>query len=447
MGPTIPPESFIDLLLDALCVVDRDGYVRYVSAASERVFGYLPEEMIGRRILDFVHPEDLEKTRQAVKEILRGELKPYFENRYIRKDGSTAHIMWSARWSEKEQIRVAVARDVTQRKRAEAMQAAMYVISNAANSSDSLPAMFRRIHQVVEGLMSAPAFMVALVDTQGGELYFPYNADRHETGIPGFSQDIGSLCEQVIRSAKALLLTPGSSVAFSPQAIDTSHVEVRHHWLGVPLKSSQGVFGAIAVQRQSKSACYTDEDRELLEFVGIQVAAAVERKQMQAQLEHMARYDQLTELPNRSLVLDRIQTALARAAREVGFLAILYLDLDDFKQVNDTYGHAVGDQVLQEMARRLVQGVRAADTVGRLGGDEFIVLLDGIEQPSDADSVAEKLRATLSEPYELPMASLTLIPSIGVAVYPEHGDNHEALIRYADSAMYRMKKGRPDPVS
>jgi len=99
------------------------------------------------------------------------------------------------------------------------------------------------------------------------------------------------------------------------------------------------------------------------------------------------------------------------------------------------------------MARRLVQGVRAADTVGRLGGDEFIVLLDGIEQPSDADSVAEKLRATLSEPYELPMASLTLIPSIGVAVYPEHGDNHEALIRYADSAMYRMKKGRPDPVS
>ena len=94
MGPTIPPESFIDLLLDALCVVDRDGYVRYVSAASERVFGYLPEEMIGRRILDFVHPEDLEKTRQAVKEILRGELKPHFENRYIRKDGSTAHIMW-----------------------------------------------------------------------------------------------------------------------------------------------------------------------------------------------------------------------------------------------------------------------------------------------------------------------------------------------------------------
>ncbi|MDL0430450.1 sensor domain-containing diguanylate cyclase [Marinobacter sp. TBZ242] len=359
MKPVIPPESFIDLLLDAVCVVDREGYVRYVSAASERVFGYQPEEMVGRLILDFVHPADKGKTQQAVKEILQGELKPNFENRYVKKDGSIAHIMWSARWSEEEQVRVAVARNVTERRRSEAMQAAMYAISEAANSPDSVPAMIQRIHRVVDDLLSAPGFMDALDDPDGEELKIPHG----------------------------------------------------------------------------------EKDRELLEFVRTQVAAAVERKQMHSQLEYMASYDQLTGLPNRHLVMDRIQSALSRASREKGFLAVLYLDLDDFKQVNDSHGHAVGDEVLEAMARRLVECVRAADTVGRLGGDEFIVLLDGIKQPEDAANVAEKVLATLSEPYELSAATLTLIPSIGIAVYPEHGEDRETLIRHADGAMYRVKRG------
>lgn len=431
MKAAIPPENFIDLLLDAICVVDRDGYVRYVSAASERVFGYRPDEMIGKLILDFVHPEDRKITRQAVKEILQGELKPNFENRYTRKDGSIAHIMWSARWSEEEQIRVAVARDVTQRKRAEAMQAAMYAISEAANSSDNLPAMFRRIHRVVDGLLSAPALMVALADPDSGELSFPYNADRLETGAAGATPEAGPLCAHSVHSAMAMLLTPEQAVLES----------VPRNWLGVPLKSSSGVIGAIAVQRHARGLSYSDADRELLEFVGVQVAAAVERKQMHAKLEYMARYDQLTNLPNRGLVQDRIDKALARVARENGYLALLYLDLDNFKQVNDSYGHALGDKVLQEMSQRLLKNVRAADTVGRLGGDEFIVLLDGIERPEDASIVAEKLRTELSAPYEFPMASLPLIPSIGIAVYPQHGDNREALIRHADGAMYRVKKG------
>ena len=111
--PPVLPNNFTDLLLDAVCVVDREGYFLFVSAASEQIFGYTPEEMIGRPFTDFVYPGDRERTLQAVNEILDGVLKPHFENRYVRKDGKIAHIMWSARWSEAEQIRVAVARDVT----------------------------------------------------------------------------------------------------------------------------------------------------------------------------------------------------------------------------------------------------------------------------------------------------------------------------------------------
>lgn len=155
-----------------------------------------------------------------------------------------------------------------------------------------------------------------------------------------------------------------------------------------------------------------------------------------------ASYDQLTGLPNRRLLLDRIQQALERAARDNGHLAVLYLDLDNFKEVNDNYGHSAGDEVLRTMADRLGHSVRAADTVGRLGGDEFIVLLNAINYPDAAFSVAEKIRAALSDPYELSIATLTLFPSIGMAVYPEHGKDSETLIRHADNAMYRVKKGK-----
>lgn len=148
----IVPNNFMDLLLDAVCVVDREGYFLFVSAASERIFGYTPEEMIGRAVIDFVHPGDRERTLQTVNEILNGELKPYFENRYVKKDGKIAHIMWSARWSESEQIRVAVARDITERKRAESMQAAVYAISEAANTPGDLQALFQSIHEVVDDL-------------------------------------------------------------------------------------------------------------------------------------------------------------------------------------------------------------------------------------------------------------------------------------------------------
>src|SRR5690606_22306382 len=109
-------------------------------------------------------PGDREKTLHAINEILDGELKPYFENRYVRRDGKVVHIMWSARWSESEQIRVAVARDITEQRHAESMQAALYAISEAANASEDLPALFHHIHEVVKDLLPATDFIVALYD-------------------------------------------------------------------------------------------------------------------------------------------------------------------------------------------------------------------------------------------------------------------------------------------
>ena len=160
----------------------------------------------------------------------------------------------------------------------------------------------------------------------------------------------------------------------------------------------------------------------------------------------MAQHDPLTGLPNRALFSDRLNQELARARRRNGRFAMVFLDLDHFKQVNDSFGHDVGDQVLRQIAGRLRDSVRAADTVGRIGGDEFVVLM---AQLSDSDSIlalAEKLRAVLRRPLLVDGHEMNISCSIGVAVYPEDGDDAVALTKGADDAMYHAKEAGRDCV-
>lgn len=163
-----PLSNYIDLLLDAVCVVDVEGHVVYVSAGCERVFGYTQQEMVGRLITDLIHPDDLERTLKAAREVMQGKPLPHFENRYIRKDGSTVHIMWSARWSEEDQLRIAVARDITRRVRSEAKQRATYAISEAAHKTRDLADLFRLIHKIVSDMLPVDSFSIALCDNNPG---------------------------------------------------------------------------------------------------------------------------------------------------------------------------------------------------------------------------------------------------------------------------------------
>lgn len=168
-----------------------------------------------------------------------------------------------------------------------------------------------------------------------------------------------------------------------------------------------------------------------------------ERHQARQILEYMATHDELTGLPNRYLYNDRLKHALQRAAREQHMLAVLLIDLDHFKELNDTYGHVKGDQVLQQVAQRLVGALRQSDTVARMGGDEFCVILENITQVADAASVAGKLLEMIAQPYMLDeRVTWRISASIGISLYPQDGNNSEDLIICADIAMYRAKKRR-----
>jgi diguanylate cyclase (GGDEF)-like protein len=170
------------------------------------------------------------------------------------------------------------------------------------------------------------------------------------------------------------------------------------------------------------------------------VSEIAARKQVEEKIQHMASHDDLTGLANRVLFRDRLEMAQNMAMRKNEKLAILFIDLDGFKAVNDNFGHKVGDLLLQAVARQLIETVRHSDTVARMGGDEFIVLLNGVHRNEDAEAVAKKILASFEQPMLLAGQFARVGASIGISVYPDHGNDAEKLIAYADGAMYHIKK-------
>lgn len=156
-------------------------------------------------------------------------------------------------------------------------------------------------------------------------------------------------------------------------------------------------------------------------------------------MSHLAQHDSLTDLPNRLLFNDRLGQAIAMALRHGKKLAVLYIDVDRFKHVNDSAGHTVGDRLLQSISKRLLECVRSSDTVSRQGGDEFVILMCDVENAKDAAGAAEKMLAALRRPYRVDQLELHVSGSIGIVTYPEDGETPEALLKNADAAMYRAK--------
>jgi diguanylate cyclase (GGDEF)-like protein len=165
-----------------------------------------------------------------------------------------------------------------------------------------------------------------------------------------------------------------------------------------------------------------------------------ELKLLKDKLESMAHYDALTALPNRALFFDRLSQAIAQSKRSESQFALMFVDLDGFKAVNDTFGHDTGDALLKAVSEHLLECVRESDTVARMGGDEFTIILRAIRGPEDAAHVAEKILVTLSVPYHLLDHECRIGASLGIVLYPEHGKTAEELLSQADNAMYAVKK-------
>lgn len=361
--------------------------------------------------------------------------------KYRRKDGSTVDVEIRASLVSYGDSRVVLVNvtDISERRRAEALQSALYRIAEKTASSEVIQELYAGIHSIIGELMDAGNFYIALYDRDSDTISFPYFVDEEEEAPPGPQKAGKGMTEYVFRTGQPLLAPPEKF----QQLLEAGEVDdigaPSVDWLGVPLKAGEDVIGVLVVQSYTENVRYGERELGVLSFVSRHIATALDRKRAQETIRHHAYHDVLTLLPNRMLFRDRFLQAIAQANRNRQMLAMMFLDLDRFKMINDTLGHAVGDRLLQETATRLNRCLREGDTVARLGGDEFLVLAPGIHGLEDTAKIAEKILQELRPSFQFDGHDLHVTTSIGISIYPHDGEDVETLVKNADIALYRAK--------
>jgi len=399
-------EDIMEAIPDVLYMLDLEGrFVRW-NRRAELVSGYSHAELFGRSALELVDESDAQRVMEAIQTAYAKGFAEV-EAGFRRKDGSLVayHFAGAPLRDEMGQpVGLAgIGHDITERKR-----------------SDQELRLAATAFQSHEGILIA--------DIAGRIL----RVNRAFSDITGYSAD-----EAVGKPASMLMSEEHDSVF--PRAVLAS-LERAGSWEGEIY--SRRKSGELYPIWQSITQVKSDAGR-VTHFV-CHFQDISERKQVQARIEHLAYHDPLTELPNRSLLLDRLQQALARNRRRGLLGALLFIDLDRFKNINDSLGHRVGDLLLREVGACVAGEIRSEDTVARLGGDEFVVLLAELGKnrdsaPREARAFAEKIHAAISRDFNVAGYALRVGASVGVAVFPEGSETADDVLRHADIAMYRAK--------
>ena len=325
----------------------------------------------------------------------------------------------------------------------------LYNITKSVASVLDLDSVLRRIVEATTFVTGAEEASLFLVDEQTQEVHLRAiqgSEDREVRRTKTEADD--AVVRQVVTTGQVGIIKNPHPGATEPGLMTVA----------VPLKVREKAIGALCACRKENSGPIADNDRYLLSALADYAAIAIEnarlyeatqlqlaqRKESEEAIRQLAYHDPLTGLPNRMLFDDRLGVALARARRYQQRVAVLLLDLDRFKEVNDRLGHSVGDQLLKAVGERLVAVLRASDSVCRMGGDEFLLLLTEIERVEHASRAAERILDIIREPIGLDEHSLHVTTSIGFALYPDDGQDGDTLVERADVAMYRAKDAGRD---
>ncbi|MGN7613828.1 diguanylate cyclase domain-containing protein [Magnetococcales bacterium HHB-1] len=393
---------------DAMIEADREGRITFWNPAAEKLFGWRREEAIGRNVVETVMPKRFQMPARNGLEKFARQGQGQFIGRTVEvvgmnRDGvefpveiSTAAFRRNEGWSA-----VGMVRDISRRKEAEAM---MRLGTNI-------------IEHALEGvLVTDPDGVIEMVN-------------------PAFTRLSGYEVEDV-QGKKPSILKSGRHDALFYADMWRVLLETGK-WQGEVWNRHKS--GALYLEWLSISSIW-DADGKVTNYVGI-ASDITRRKMFEERLEQLAFYDGLTGVPNRMLFQDRLHSQLNQAKRYGHQLAIFFLDLDYFKQVNDQYGHDVGDLLLKEVAQRLLGLLRKEDTVARLGGDEFAIILRRVVQlPDDAALVAGKVVRCLTTPFHINSVECRIGTSIGISLFPGDGATDEMLVKLADEAMYQAKQ-------
>ncbi len=416
--PVVPPtdsaprtsEQRLRAVFEAIDNIAVQGYdidrrVVVWNAASERLYGYTRDEALGRRLEELIIPEPMRENVVAMHRdwVESGRPIPVGEMELLHKDGHLMPVFSSHVLLKNEQDRPE-----------------MYCVGVDLRPQREAQRELRLAAQVFE---------------RSGEAILILDAGRRAVAAnAAFKRIMGFRTEQIEGLTTESLIERRAGAADLATAWAAVHDSGQ--WEG-EVWSRRASGETLAEWLRISAVC--DDDGRPTHYVAI-FADLTERRAMEAKLAYLAHHDALTGLPNRVLVRDRLQQAVAFSAREELQVALLFLDLDHFKIVNDTLGHAVGDRLLQAVAARLSACVRDSDTISRQGGDEFLIVLPGLHGAESASRVAQKILDAMTPSFAVDDHALTCSFSIGIAMHPDDGADLDALLLKADTAMYAAKE-------
>lgn len=443
---------------DGIAITDLQGRIQMVSPKAAAMFGVKCEvELIGQEHLSFLTPEDQERARTNIGLMFQGIFTGPAEYRGITPDGTIVDIEANAEFVRNADGNptniVIIIRDISERKLAEAtqkrniaVQLVLSEIAGAAMVASSMTELFATVHTLVGRVFPAKFFHINLLDEKTSEIVVPYRAD--EVDFVSERRPIGKgMTEYIMKLGHAVHVTPADmellreSGECNPGKVQNMQVR---HYLGAPLINPQGTpFGVMSLIVMGEANPFLPEALEVFSIIAAQVSMAIDRKRLEEELRQQAMTDGLTGVLNRRYFMLRLEEELRRIRRYKSDCALLILDMDHFKQINDTYGHAVGDEVLRRVAAICREILRDTDVLGRIGGEEFgILLLEGSAQV--CLQVAERLRQSVEELTFCTEqgSALPLSASIG-ATDCRQNESVATVLRRADKALYLAKnRGR-----
>src|SRR4051812_13967188 len=436
--------SLLQQSSDMVSIYDEHGRYAYANPAHRDVLGYEPEELIGHLPLDFLHPDEAESIAIEFAEQLAGERAPApVEMRFRCRDGSY-RVLESVAVDLSSEPAVGgvfvVARDASVRKRAEAVVAdqasILERIARGADLSDTLVAICEMLERWIPG--GVATILVGEGDPPVMRVLAAPSAPQGVVQILN-GTEIPSLAREEL--PRGLVVAPTAyGDADSPYQRAFAEAELRCWW-AAPMFASNGVdvLGGIGMLLPDFRHPQLVEERIFTGAASL-AAIALERDAAHARLRHQASHDALTGLPNRDLLVERLRE-ITESGNARGCAAVFFLDLDRFKVFNDSVGHDAGDRLLVELGHRLRGALRDGDAVARFGGDEFVVVCDGLDDASEVIAVAERLLRVVARPFVVDDAEFVVSASVGVARVD--GRPPEELLRDADAAMYNAKdRGR-----
>jgi diguanylate cyclase (GGDEF)-like protein/PAS domain S-box-containing protein len=404
--------SLFEYHTEAIMALKSGGSISRVNVALEAVTGFYGEEIIGKDWSELIAPECREAALDAFRLVSQGEAAE-FDSYLLDRTGNRIDVQMKLvplRVADRVDGAYAVAKNVMAQRSAERAMALqgerireLYLV--AAARGDSIEAQIENTLALGCRLFGFDFAYLTRVDATSIQIL----------NLVGAGTNVG-------RGA----VYPKSDPPWAAHFAARFSVGARE-------------FALVYTNADGRAVAIQDSDRDLLHLMALFVAAALERAEHAERIEQLAFYDSLTGLPNRVLFNDRIRQTIGAAKRYGRGFAVMYLDVDDFKQINDRFGHPAGDLVLKAVADRLIGTLRESDTVARFGGDEFVILQPVVNADADASNLARKIVAAMQAPLKVEDFEQTVHASIGIALYPEHGTTTDELMEHADRALYRAK--------